>query len=153
MQEEESTHWAPDFERFHARFARFFARSEPREQAARYLHGLLSPAKRKNTWQMAEAVGEKDPQAMQRLLYQADWDADAVCSELQQFVIERFGDPAGIGVLDDTGFVKQGQPSVGAQRQWCPTLGKRENCQIGVFLTHASPHGSTFLARRPCQPH
>src|SRR5437764_10366066 len=106
MKEDELASWTADFERFHARFAGFFARSEPRAEAARYLRGLLSPVGRKNSWQMAEAVGEKDPQAMQRLLYQADWDADAVCAELQQFVIERFGDPAGIGVLDDTGFVK-----------------------------------------------
>jgi SRSO17 transposase len=148
MREEELAYWAGDFERFHARFAGFFARREPREQAARYLRGLLSPAQRKNSWQMAEMVGEKDPQAMQRLLYQADWNADAVCAELQQFVIERFGDEAGIAVLDDTGFVKQGKHSVGVQRQWCPTLGKRENCQIGVFLTYVSPHGYTFLDRR-----
>src|SRR6266496_2616090 len=109
MREEELAYWAPDFERFHARFARFFARRKPREQAGRYLRGLLSPAKRKNSWQMAESVGENDPQAMQRLLNEADWDAEAVCSELQQFVIEHFGDPAGIAVLDDTRFVKQGR--------------------------------------------
>jgi SRSO17 transposase len=148
MTTDELAHWAADFERFHARFARFFTRSEPREEAARYVRGLLSPAKRKNTWQMAEAVGEKGPQAMQRLLYQAGWDADAVCAELQQFVIEQFGDEAGIGVLDDTGFVKQGKHSAGVQRQWCPTLGKKENCQIGVFLTYVSPHGYTFFDRR-----
>jgi SRSO17 transposase len=148
MQEDELAYWAPDFERFHARFAPFFARSEPRQEAARYVRGLLSPAKRKNSWQMAEAVGEKDPQAMQRLLYQAGWEADAVCAELQQFVIERFGNPDGIAVLDDTGFVKQGKHSVGVQRQWCPPLGKRENCQIGVFLTYVSPHGYTFFDRR-----
>jgi SRSO17 transposase len=148
MTAEELAPWAADFERFHARFARFFARSEPREEAACYLRGLLSGAKRKNAWQMAEAVGEHDPQAMQRLLYQACWDADAVGAELQQFVSEQFGDPEGIAVLDDTGFVKQGKQSVGVQRQWCPTLGKKENCQIGVFLTYVSAHGYTFLDRR-----
>jgi SRSO17 transposase len=148
MSEAALTSWAADFERFHARFARFFARREPREAALRYLRGLLSPAQRKNSWQLAAAVGEKDPQAMQRLLYQADWDADAVGAELQQFVIEQFGDPAGIGVVDDTAFVKQGKHSVGVQRQWCPTLGKTDNCQIGVFLTYASAHGYTFLDRR-----
>jgi SRSO17 transposase len=148
MTAEELEPWSTDFERFQARFARFFARREPREEAARYLRGLLSPAKRKNAWQMAEQLAEPDPQAMQRLLYAATWKANAVVVELQQFVREQFGDPAAIAVLDETGFVKQGCKSVGVQRQWCPTLGKKENCQIGVFLTYVAPHGYTFLDRR-----
>src|SRR5206468_11947914 len=113
MTKEELEQWQDDFEAFHARFADLFARSESREQARTYLRGLLTEAERKNSWQMAEAVGEPIPDRMQRLLYRVPWDADAARDRLQQFVIETFGDPEGIGVVDETGFLKKGTHSVG----------------------------------------
>ena len=145
---EQVEQWAAEFENFHARFAHIFVRSEPREEARQYLRGLLALVKRKNCWQMAEVVGEKDPQSMQRLLYHASWDADAVRDELQRFVIERFGDKEGIGVVDETGFLKKGEKSVGVKRQYTGTAGKVENCQVGVFLTYFNRRGYTFLDRR-----
>ena len=148
MTTDDVARWAADFEAFCARFARYFSRSEPRQQARNYLRGLLSPVQRKNSWQMAEAVGEPDPASMQHLLYGAVWEADAVGAELQGFVVEQFGHPQGIAVLDESAFVKKGNKSVGVKRQWCSTLGKKENCQVGVFLTYVSPHGHTFLDRR-----
>ena len=145
--------WDPDawdeaFAAFHARFAPFFYRREVRERSARYLRGLLGPVERKNSWQLAEAVGEADPQGMQRLLYAARWDADAVRDELIHFVAESFGDANGIFVVDETGFVKKGTKSVGVQRQYTGTAGKTENCQVGVFLTYVGPQGHAFLDRR-----
>jgi len=140
--------YATEFEAFHARFAHLFARSEPREAAQCYLRGLLASVPRKNCWQMAEALGQKDPQAMQRLLFGAQWDADAVRDELQTFVIERFGEAGGIGIVDETGFLKKGTKSVGVKRQYSGTAGKIENSQVGVFLTYCSGHGYTFLDRR-----
>ena len=140
--------YAAEFEAFHARFAHAFVRSEPREAVRQYLRGLLAPVPRKNCWQMAEAMGDKDPQAMQRLLFGAQWDADAVRDELQTFVSERFGEADGIGIVDETGFLKKGTKSVGVKRQYSGTAGKIENCQVGVFLTYCSRHGYTFLDRR-----
>jgi SRSO17 transposase len=140
--------WEADFEAFHARFAPFFQRREARENAGHYVRGLLTPVERKNSWQMAEALGRDDPQGLQRLLYSSPWDADAVGEELQRFVVEQFGHPAGIAVLDETAFVKKGTRSVGVKRQWCSPLGKKENCQVGVFLAYVSPLGYAFLDRR-----
>lgn len=148
MTPENMTAWAADFEAFHARFAGYFPRREPREQVVKYVQGLLSSVQRKNGWQIAEAVGDTDPQATQRLLYGATWDADAVRDELQHYVVEQFGDAEGIGVLDETGFLKKGSKSVGVKRQYSGTAGKVDNCQIGVFLSYVSPHGHTFLDRR-----
>jgi len=148
MTPEELDRWFAAFVDFQARFAPFFGRREPREAACLYLRGLLAPVQRKNCWQMAEAVGEQDPQAMQRLLYSARWDEDGVRDELQRFVIERFGDQGGIGVVDETGFLKKGTKSVGVKRQYTGTAGKVENSQVGVFLTYAAPGGRTFLDRR-----
>jgi SRSO17 transposase len=140
--------WEAEFTAFHARFAPFFQRREVRENAGQYVRGLLAPVERKNTWQMAEALGKEDPQGLQRLLYSSPWDAEAVCQELQRFVVEQFGHPSGIAVLDETAFVKKGTRSVGVKRQWCSPLGKKENCQVGVFLAYVSPIGYAFLDRR-----
>jgi len=148
VKQDETDRYAAEFEAFHARFACFFARSEPRETARRYLRGLLAQVQRKNCWQLAEAVGDADPQPLQRLLYSAPWDVNAVRDELQRFVIERFGEEGAIAVVDETGFVKKGTKSVGVKRQYCGAAGKIENCQVGVFLTYCTRRGYTFLDRR-----
>ena len=148
MKLSELNEWTHDFEAFHGRFAPFFGRRESREQAVKYLHGLISPVERKNGWQLAEAIGDKTPDATQRLLYSTQWDADVVRDELQRFVIEQFGDSKGIGVVDETGFLKKGEKSAGVQRQYSGTAGKTENCQLGVFLTYATAQGHVFLDRR-----
>jgi SRSO17 transposase len=139
MTTEELDTWAEEFAAFHARLADLFTRSEPRAQVAKYLRGLLTCGERKNGWHLAELLGDTTPDRMQRLLYQVDWDADAARDRLQQFVIERFGDPESIGVVDETGFLKKGTHSVGVQRQYTGTAGKITNCQIGVSLTLATP--------------
>ena len=97
MKLSELDEWADDFEAFHSRFVPLLGRRETREQAVKYLHGLISPVERKNSWQLAEAVGDKTPDATQRLLYSTKWDADAVRDELQRFVIEQFGDADNAG--------------------------------------------------------
>lgn len=136
------------FERFTGRFGRFFHRSESREVATKYVQGLLSPVKRKNGWQLSEAVGEEVPDAIQRLLYRTLWDENAVRDELQRYGVEEMSDPEGIVVIDETGFLKCGEMSVGVQRQYSGTAGKVENCQLGVFLSYSSPKGWALLDRR-----
>jgi SRSO17 transposase len=147
MTQEELEQWQDDFDAFHARFADLFERSESREQARKYLRGLLTEAERKNSWQVAEAVGDRIPDRMQRLLYRVPWDADAARDRLQQFVMETFGDPEGIGVVDETGFLKKGTHSVGVARQYTGTAGKRENSQVATVLSYASKDAHVFLDR------
>ena len=129
------------------RWAPYFARSESRQRASAYLQGLLSAAERKNSWQVAEACGEPTPYGFQYLLNRADWDANAVRDALCTYVIQHVGDPNGVLVLDETGFVKKGRHSAGVARQYTGTVGKVENCQIGVFLGYASPLGQLLLDR------
>jgi SRSO17 transposase len=136
-----------DFASFHARFASLFARSEPRRKAEQYLRTQMGPVERRNGWQMAEAMGDARPDAVQRLLYHANWSARQACDRLADFIVEQFGDPEGIGVVDETGFVKKGTASVGVQRQYSGTAGKVENCQIGVFLGYTSARGHVLLDR------
>lgn len=148
MTGEELNEWAEDFEAFQARFAHIFGRKEPRQQAQKYVRGLLAPVERKNGWQLAEAMGDRTPDATQRLLYHSRWEADEARDELAQYVSEVFGEEAGIGVVDETGFLKKGQHSVGVKRQYSGTAGKVENCQVGTFLSYVSVRGQVLLDRR-----
>lgn len=148
VDESEMAGWAAALAAYHARFAPLFARSEARERSGRYLRGLLGSVERKNGWQLAEATGEDCPIGIQRLLYEAVWDADTVRDAYEQFVVEVFGDPDGILVLDETGFLKKGAKSVGVARQYSGTAGKVENCQVGVFLAYVAPTGHVLLDRR-----
>jgi hypothetical protein len=83
------------------RFAGRFARVETRRTAAEFVTGLLSDLEVKTSWQLAEHAGHDRPDAMQRLLYRATWDADAVRDDIRQVVIDRLGDPDGVLVADD----------------------------------------------------
>src|SRR5947207_7036113 len=131
---EEVAGWRAGLDGVHARIAQRFRRAEVRERAKRYLAGLLDRVERKNGWQLAEHLGEAGPQGMQRLLNAADWDVDAVRDDLRDYVVEQLGDPAGVLIVDETSFPKKGTKSVGVKRQHCGAVGKRENCQVGVFL-------------------
>ncbi|PBC69650.1 IS4 family transposase [Streptomyces sp. TLI_235] len=131
----------------HARFASRFARSEPRGRALEYMAGLMAPLERKNGWSLAERAGEGHPIGMQRLLGEADWDADGVRDDVRDFVVERIGDKAAVLIGDDTGFLKKGVRSAGVQRQYSGTAGRTENCQIGTFLAYASPKGRALIDR------
>ncbi len=139
--------WASAFAEVERRLGPYFVRAEARQQAMAYLRGLLSSVERKNTWQLAEVVGAANPYGFQHLLRRADWDAAAVRDELQRYVTDYFGDPGGIVVIDETGFLKKGRMSAGVARQYSGTAERIENCQIGVFLTYASPTGHTLLDR------
>jgi SRSO17 transposase len=148
MDLEELAPWAEAFAAYCARFDDLFVRSESRVQARKYLRGLVAPLERKTSWQLAEVAHDTTPDRMQRLLYRVPWDADAARDRLEQFVIERFGDPEGIGVLDETGIPKKGASSVGVAKQYCGAVGKLENCQVATLLTYASERGHVFLDRR-----
>jgi SRSO17 transposase len=122
-------------------------RVEPRQRALAYLQGLLSEVPRKNGWQLAEQAGEGTPDGMQRLLSTAVWSAEAVRDDLQAYVVEHLGEPDGVLVVDETGFLKQGQHSAGVKRQYSGTAGRIANCQVGVFVAYGSRHGQTLLDR------
>lgn len=139
--------WTATLDAVHARIAPRFARAEARTRVRRSLDGLLAPLERKNGWQLAEHLGEAGPQGVQRLLNAADWDAEAVRDDLTAFVAEQLGDPDGVLIVDETGFLKKGAKSVGVQRQYSGTAGRRENQQIGVFLAYATAQGTVLLDR------
>jgi SRSO17 transposase len=109
--------------------------------------GLVAGLERKNGWTLAEQAGEVCPDGMQRLLRRADWDVGVVRDDVRAYVIEQLGDPGGVLIADDTGFLKKGARSAGVQRQYSGTAGRTENCQVGVFLAYASVHGHALIDR------
>jgi SRSO17 transposase len=139
--------WADGLDGVVDRLVPRFGRPEPRRRARAYLRGLLAAVERKNGWQLAEAVGDATPDGVQDFLSRVRWDADAVRDDLQAYVIQHLGDPDGVAVLDETGFLKKGTKSAGVQRQYSGTAGRIENCQIGVFLGYASRHGQALIDR------
>jgi SRSO17 transposase len=139
--------WADQLDDLLARIAPRFARIEPRRRAGAYLQGRLAPLEGKNGWHLAEAAGDAPPDGMQDFLSRVPWDADAGRDDLRAYAVEHLGDPEAVLVLDETGFLKKGDPSVGVQRPSSGTAGRIEPCQIGVFLAYASRHGHALIDR------
>lgn len=139
--------WNQYWAELQRRIGPLFARSEARKRALAYLAGLLSPAERKNSWQLAEISGDHNPYGFQNLLGRACWDADALRDRLYKYLTDYLADDEVTGVLDETGFLKKGKQSAGVARQYSGTAGRIENCQIGVFLAYASRKGHTLLDR------
>jgi SRSO17 transposase len=139
--------WAEELTAVAERIGRHFPRIEPRQRALDYVRGLLSAVERKNGWQLAEHLGEATPDGVQHLLARAEWDAEAVCAELIGYVRDSLGHADGVLVVDETGFLKKGNKSVGVARQYSGTAGRVENCQVGVFLGYATPRGRALLDR------
>ena len=138
---------AAELDVVHERIAGRFARAEPRARVREYLAGLVAGLERKNGWTLAERAGEVSPDGMQRLLRHADRDTRKVRDDVRDYVIEYLGDPGGVLIADETGFIKKGTRSAGVQRQYSGTAGRTENCQIGVFLAYASAHGHALIDR------
>jgi SRSO17 transposase len=138
---------AAGLDELHERIAGRFGRAEPRGRVREYVSGLVTGLERKNGWTLAEWAGEVSPDGMQRLLRRADWDVDGVRDDIREYVVEQLGEPDGVLIADDTGFLKKGIRSAGVQRQYSGTAGRTENCQAGVFLAYASRYGHALIDR------
>src|SRR5215213_8117397 len=136
-----------ELEALTARLRPHFRRGAAHRHAGEYVRGLLGPVERKNGWQLAEHVGHRHPRTIQRVLDRSAWDADAVRDDLLDQVIAELGDPDGVLVVDETGFLKKGTKSAGVARQYGGTAGRIEKCQIGVFLAYASGKGRALIDR------
>jgi len=136
--------WARSLEEVKERLGVLFARIEPRRAVWAYLDGLLSGVERKTGWQLAERAGDPGPWRIQAVLGRGRWDADATRDLVRSYVAGTGGGGWRSGV-DETGFVKKGDHSVGVAQQYSGTAGRIENCQIGVFLGYASRRGHALM--------
>ena len=139
--------WQAEFSAVLDRIAPRFARYEPLRHAGELMAGMVSGLDRKNCWTIAEHRGAVTADGLQHLLARASWDADDVRDDLRDYVVDAFGDPGAILVVDETGDVKKGVHSVGVQRQYSGTAGRVENSQVAVYLTYAAPRGHALIDR------
>src|SRR5262245_1087967 len=109
-----NVYWA-EIER---RIGSLFARSDALSRAMSYLAGLLSPAERKNSWQLAEIRADPNPYGFQHLLGRADWNPHVLRERLRTYLTDYLLDCDAVGVIDETGFLKKGRQSAGVARQY-----------------------------------
>jgi SRSO17 transposase len=134
-------------DRFLKRYLPKFQRQEQRGHADAYLRGLLSGLQRKSIEPIAGQAGIPRKN-LQMFVGQGAWDDEEVTSEIRRHVADELAEPDGVIVLDGSGFPKKGTKSCGVARQWCGRLGKKDTCQIGVFLAYVGSQGHAPLDRR-----
>jgi SRSO17 transposase len=118
-----------------ARFAPYIKRYEARVLAQGYVVGLMMDGDRKSVEPLSEKVHASE-RGMQRLLAEAKLDQEGASGEYRRQMLIETEDPQGIFLIDDTGFPKKGHHSVCVARQYCGSLGKVDNCQVGVSMTY-----------------
>jgi SRSO17 transposase len=133
---------------FQSAFHDCFARSEPRAHFFDYMVGQFSKLERKSIEPMALQVEGGTIRGLQRFISEVRWDEEQMVWNYHQLVADEMGEPDGVLRFDESGFVKKGQDSVGVARQYCGTLGKVENCQVGVFAAYASRQGYALVDKR-----
>jgi len=115
-------------------------RAERRSWGAFYVQGVLLEGGRKTAAGIANRLGG-DEQALQQFLNQSPWEWNPVRRELAQ-QMTKFVSPRCGWIIDDTGFPKKGDHSVGVARQYSGTLGKIGNCQVAASLNYATDEAS-----------
>jgi len=133
---------------FHEQFSDCFLRSEPRENFYYYMLGQLSPLERKSIEPIALNIENAKVRAMQFFVSDAFWDENKILSKYRSMVKNDMGEPDGVLIFDESGMVKKGNESAGVARQYCGSIGKVENCQVGVYVGYATRHGYCLLGSR-----
>jgi SRSO17 transposase len=148
LSEEDLNAFGEELRGFHSQFSDCFSRSEPRENFYQYMSGQLSELERKSTEPIAIKIEGGKVRAMQHTISGVAWDEEKMIKRYRRMVNEDMGDPDGVLIFDESGFVKKGGDSAGVARQYCGPIGKVENCQVGVFAAYASPHGYALSDKR-----
>src|SRR3954451_16561697 len=139
--------WASSLRTIKERIRPVFRQDRTAGSAGLFLDALLGPERRKTGWMRAEAAGDPGPWRQQALLDRSRWEADALRDLVRDYALETLAEPEAVLVIDETGFLKQGQASCGVGRQYTGSAGKITNCQIGVFAAYVSDKGHAFIAR------
>src|SRR5947209_1515135 len=135
----------------HQRFTPLFGYQPAQDHALTYLRGLLLHEGRKNTEAIALVFGEGKVRPLQEFIGASPWSHRHVQQEIQVAFTQTLAgstsdwDIGTVGVIDESGFPKKGDHSVGVSRQWCGRLGKKDNCQVGVYLVGVTPAGTALL--------
>jgi SRSO17 transposase len=119
-------------------------RTDQRARGECYLRGLMLDGRRKSIEPMAGRLGgEVHYQALHHFVAVSPWDWRPVRRRLAERLMAELQPTA--WAVDDTGFPKDGDHSVGVRRQYCGTLGKTANCQLGVSVNAVTERASCPL--------
>jgi SRSO17 transposase len=118
-------------------------RKDQRARGECYLRGLMLDGRRKSIEPMAQRLGEVHYQALHHFVAVSPWDWRPVRQRLAERLVGALAPTA--WAVDDTGFPKDGEHSVGVQRQYSGTLGKTANCQLGVSVNAVTEQASCPL--------
>ncbi len=138
----------PELDLFLERYLPLFGRSENHVHAEEFVHGLLAGSERRNIENIAEAIEGGVVRTMQKFVSQGCWHDAEVLGELRTHLAEVLGERDATINVDETGFPKKGTKSVGVKRQYSGTLGRVDNCQIGVMANYCSSKGHSLFDRR-----
>ncbi|MGE5373412.1 MAG: IS701 family transposase, partial [Bacteroidota bacterium] len=128
-----------------------FLRVEQIEKSLTYMNGLLGNTTRKNVEQMALDMKEK-VRSLQYFVGQSQWQTEPVVMIHQGLISETLGEEDGVLLVDESSTVKQGTESVGVAAQYCGSVGKTANGQVGVYLGYASRKGYSLIEGRLFMP-
>jgi len=118
-------------------------RKDQRARGACYLRGLMPDGRRKSIEPMAQRLGDVHYQALHHFVAVSPWDWRPVRRRLAARLVGVLEPTA--WAVDDTGFPKDGDHSVGVQHQYRGTLGKTANCQLGVSVNAVTEQASCPL--------
>jgi SRSO17 transposase len=124
------------------------------EPLKNYCKGLLLPGERKSIEPMAARLTarrvERMRQCLHHLVAKAPWSDATLLEEVRHQVLPAMQKQGTVvaWIVDDTGFPKKGQHSVGVARQYCGQVGKQENCRVAVSLSVATWSASLPIAYR-----
>lgn len=140
-----------EFERYLAHLGEALGHADRQAGLRGYCTGLMSPLKRKSVEPMAAHLAPQATrsrhQSLHHFVADSAWSDEQMLLRVAQWVVPAmdFSDGAW-WIVDDTGFPKQGQHSVGVARQYCGMLGKQDNCQVAVSVSLACQAGSLPVA-------
>jgi len=126
----------PKLRNYLTRFDDCFPRKDTRAHLPTYVSGQLSDIPEKSVEPIAINAGVA-PRTLQEFLSQHHWDQERLRDQLQDIVRDEHSGPHSVGLIDETSDVKKGDKTPGVQRQWCGSLGKKENCVVTVHLGYA----------------
>jgi SRSO17 transposase len=148
MDEQQLLALKPELDRFLDHYAPLFQHDGNQAHARRFVQGLLRGGDRRNAENIAEALDGGPVRSLQAFITTGAWGDAPILGQLRTQVGDQLGETDAVLNVDETGFPKKGTKSVGVKRQYCGTLGRTDNCQVGVFANYCSTKGHTFIGRR-----
>jgi SRSO17 transposase len=140
--------WQAELERWMQPFQACLHHAHPRHWAPVYLRGLIGPGERKSTTCLAQQVAPGEQDQLNHFIAHSPWAVEPAQKVLIDQANALVGGHKAHLIVDDLGWPKKGEHSVGVAPQWCGALGKKANCQVAVSLTLAGGEVPVPIALR-----